>query len=62
MANVEKPKREDARTEFMPQDRLSWMRFAGFDSGQKAPDENTIRLFRNRLTESGELKRVMKAF
>lgn len=52
----------DARTEFMLQDRLSWMRFAGFDLGQKTPDENTIRLFRNRLTESGGLKRVMKAF
>lgn len=52
----------DARTEFMLQERLSWMRFAGFDLGQKTPDENTIRLFRNRLTESGGLKRVMKAF
>lgn len=52
----------DARTEFMLQDRLSWMRFAGFDLGQKTPDENTIRLFRNRLTQSGGLKRVMKAF
>jgi len=52
----------DARTEFMLQDRLSWLRFAGFDLGQKTPDENTIRLFRNRLTESGGLKRVMKAF
>jgi IS5 family transposase len=38
------------------------MRFAGFDLGQKTPDENTIRLFRNKLTESGALKRVMKAF
>mgnify|MGYP001793632657 CR=1 FL=1 len=52
----------DARMEFMLQDRLSWMRFAGFDLGQKTPDENTIRLFRNKLTESGALKRVMKAF
>ena len=25
-------------------------------------DENTIRLFRNKLTETGTLKRVMKAF
>ena len=52
----------DAKMEFMLQDRLSWMRFAGFDLGQKTPDENTIRLFRNKLTESGALKRVMKAF
>ncbi|MEM1162013.1 MAG: transposase [Pseudomonadota bacterium] len=48
--------------EFMLQDLLSWMRFAGFDLGQKTPDENTIRLFRNKHTESGALKRVMKAF
>lgn len=52
----------DALMEFMLQDRLSWMRFAGFDLGQKTQDENTIRLFRNKLTESGALKQVMKAF
>ena len=42
----------DARTEFMIRDRLSWMRFLGFDLGVPMPDENTIRHFRNRLTES----------
>ena len=52
----------DARMEFMIRDRLSWMRFLGFDLGTPTPDENTIRLFRNRLTEAGTLKRVMKAF
>ena len=52
----------DARMEFMIRDRLSWMRFPGFDLGDPTPDENTIRLFRNKLTESGALKRVMKAF
>lgn len=52
----------DARMEFMIRDRLSWMRFLGFDLGAPTPDENTIRHFRNRLTESGALKRVMKAF
>ena len=52
----------DARMEFMIRDRLSWMRFLGFDLGDPTPDENTIRLFRNKLTESGALKRVMKAF
>ena len=30
--------------------------------GVPTPDENTIRHFRNRLTETGTLKRVMKAF
>ena len=52
----------DARMEYMVRDRLSWMRFLGFDLGAPTPDENTIRHFRNRLTETGTLKRVMKAF
>lgn len=52
----------DARMEFMIRDRLSWMRFLGFDLGGPTPDENTIRHFRDRLTETGTLKRVMKAF
>ncbi len=52
----------DARMEFMIRDRLSWMRFLGFDLGAPTPDENTIRRFRSRLTETGTLKRVMKAF
>ena len=52
----------DARMEFVIRDRLSWMRFLGFDLGAPTPDENTIRHFRNRLTETGTLKRVMKAF
>ena len=52
----------DAKMEFMIRDRLSWMRFLGFDLGGPTPDENTIRLFRNKLTETGTLERVMKAF
>jgi transposase, IS5 family len=52
----------DAKMEFMIRDRLSWMRFFGFDLGCAMPDENTIRHFRNRMTETGTLKRVMKAF
>ena len=52
----------DARMEFMIRDQLSWMRFLGFDLEAPTPDENTIRLFRNKLTDTGTLKRVMKAF
>lgn len=52
----------NARTEFMIRDRLSWMRFLGFSLGDRTPDENTIRHFRNRMTETGRPKRVMKAF
>jgi transposase, IS5 family len=51
----------DARMEFMIRDRLSWMRFLGLSLGDRTPDENTIRHFRNRMTETGTLKRVMKA-
>ena len=53
----------DARMEeFMTRDRLSWLRFLRLSLGDRTPDENTIRHFRNRLTETGTLKRVMKAF
>ena len=52
----------DAKMEFMIRDRLSWMRFLGFNLRGSTPDENTIRHFRNRMTETGTLKRVMKAF
>lgn len=52
----------DARMEFMIRDRLSWMRLLGFALGDRTPDENTIRHFRNRMTETGTLKRIMKAF
>ena len=41
----------DARMEFMIRDRLSWMRFLGFDLGAPTPDENTIRLYRDKLGE-----------
>jgi hypothetical protein len=37
----------------MIRDRLSWMRFVGCDPGDTMPDENTIRAFPNRLSESG---------
>ncbi|WP_197486412.1 transposase [Sphingobium sp. EP60837] len=52
----------DAQMEFMIRDGLSWLRFLGLSLGDRTPDENTIRHFRNRLTETGTLKRVMKAF
>jgi len=52
----------DAKMEFMIRDRLSWMRFFDFAVGSPMPDESTIRHFRNRMTETGTLKRVMKAF
>ena len=52
----------DARMELMIRGRLSWMWFPGFEPGGPTPDENTIRLFRDKLTESGALKRSTNAF
>lgn len=52
----------DARMEFMIRDRLNWMRFLGLSLGDRTPDKNTIRHFRNRMSETGTLQRVMKAF
>lgn len=45
----------DARMEYLIRDRLSWLRFLDFDLGVATPDANTIRLFREKLTEAGAL-------
>jgi IS5 family transposase len=52
----------DARMEYLIRDRLSWLRFLGFDLGAATPDANTIRLFREKLTEAGALDRVFADF
>jgi IS5 family transposase len=52
----------DERMEFLIRDRLSWMRFLGFELGEATPDENTIRLYRERLTHSGAIKRLFQDF
>jgi len=52
----------DARMEYLIRDRLSWLRFLGFDLGAPTPDANTIRLFRERLTQAGALDDVFAAF
>ncbi|WP_202951372.1 transposase, partial [Sphingobium bisphenolivorans] len=51
----------DARMEYLIRDRLSWLRFLGFDLGAPTPDANTIRLFRQKLTEAGALDTVLAA-
>src|SRR5215204_472080 len=45
----------DAGMEFLLRDRLSWMRFLGFEVGRPTPDENTIRLFREKRTRAGAI-------
>jgi IS5 family transposase len=52
----------DARMEFLVRDRLSWLRFLGFDLGAPTPDANTIRLFRERLTQAGALDALFADF
>ena len=52
----------DARMEFLIRDRLSWLRFLGFDLGAPTPDENTIRLFREKLTRAGAIDTLFAAF
>ena len=52
----------DARMEFLIRDRLSWLRFLEFDLGAVTPDENTIRLFREKLTRAGAIDALFAAF
>jgi transposase, IS5 family len=52
----------DARMEYLIRDRLSWLRFLGFDLGAATPDANTIRLFREKLTEAGALDALFSDF
>jgi len=52
----------DARMEYLIRDRLSWLRFLGFDLGAPTPDANTIRIFRERLTEAKSVTVLFDAF
>jgi len=52
----------DERTEFAINDRLSFMRFLGLTLKDKVPDEKTIWLFREALTQSGVIKRLFNKF
>ena len=44
----------DERMEFLIRDRLSWLRFLGFELGAPTPDRNTIWTFRERLTKAAQ--------
>ena len=52
----------DERMEFLIRDRLSWLRFLGFDLGAPTPDRNTIWTFRERLTKAGAIDDLFVAF
>ena len=52
----------DERMEFLIRDRLSWLRFLGFDLGAPTPDRNTIWTFRERLVRAGAMDKLFAAF
>ncbi len=52
----------DDRTEFLINDRLSFMPFLGLGLGDKVPDAKTIWLFRERLVKAGAIEGLFKQF
>jgi IS5 family transposase len=45
----------DERTEYLINDRLSFMRFLGLGLSDRVPDAKTVLLFRERLTQAGAI-------
>nr|WP_249201644.1 IS5 family transposase [Gluconobacter sphaericus] len=52
----------DERTEYLINDRLSFMRFLGLALSDRVPDAKTIWLFRERLTQAGAIERLFDRF
>jgi transposase, IS5 family len=52
----------DAQTQYQILDRLSFMRFLGLALHNNIPDEKTIWLFREKLTQSGKLATLFNKF
>jgi IS5 family transposase len=52
----------DEKIEFQIRDRISFMRFLDLSLGDAVPDEKTIWLFREQLTEAGLIKRLFQEF
>lgn len=52
----------DEKIEFQIRDRISFMRFLDLSLGDAVPDEKTIWLFREQLTEAGLIKRLFEGF
>lgn len=52
----------DGQTQFQILDRLCFMRFLGLQLSDRVPDEKTIWVFRNRLTECGCLEEIFGVF
>jgi IS5 family transposase len=52
----------DERTEFLVNDRLSFMRFLGLALSDRVPDARTIWLFREKLTKAGAIQALFDRF
>jgi len=52
----------DTQIEYQILDRLSFKKFLGLESGDKVPDEKTVWLFRENMTNSGLVEDVFKQF
>ncbi len=52
----------DERTEFLINDRLSFMRFLGLTLSDRVPDARTIWLFREKLTQAEAIKPLFDRF
>ncbi|WP_215765552.1 transposase, partial [Gluconobacter sp. P1D12_c] len=52
----------DKRTEYLINDRLSFMRFLGLGLSDRVPDSKTVWLFRERLTQAGAIERLFARF
>nr|WP_249197414.1 IS5 family transposase [Gluconobacter wancherniae] len=52
----------DERTEYLINDRLSFMRFLGLGLSDRVPDAKTIWLFRERLTQVGAIEGLFNRF
>ena len=52
----------DERTEYLINDRLSFMRFLNLGLSDRVPDAKTIWLFRERLTKAGAIEMLFARF
>ncbi len=52
----------DERTEYLINDRLSFMRFLSLALSEQVPDAKTVWLFRERLTQAGAIERLFDRF
>src|SRR5579875_1717707 len=55
-------KLSDERTQFLINDRLSFMRFLGLSLSDRVPDARTIWLFREKLTKAGAIQPLFARF